>query len=541
MSALGSMFLMTFVLEDVALAGATALVLRGDVSFAAAATTCALGIALGDLCLYALGRIFRTYGRSWPRTRLSSWVWAWLERKASDKSSPFSARSMDLAVFVSRAVPGTRIPVYLAAGLTGFGIVRFSMLTAASVALWVSFVIAGGGSVFSVVASWSGNWIWAALVAVAIALFVRRTVIQLFDRWERRLLAHAWRRWLSFEFWPAWLFYAPVVPWVAWLMLKGRTWRAPFLVDPAIPNGGWIGESKWILLSKLNEADPATPRQQVLPGHDLRAECEIAVTRLGLRYPFILKPDVGQRGYGVRLIRTPEDVIEYANVSRGPVIVQEASPFECEAGLFYARRPCEDRGRIISVTDKSFPFVVGDGTSSLGQLILRDRRARIIASVYFTRHRARLNDIIEAGQVFALSECGNHCQGAIFHDGRALVSPALVQRIDEIAQQLPGFFFGRFDVRYRDRESLMRGEHFHIIEINGAGSESTHIWDASTRLIDAYRALFAQWQLLFEIGMEIERSRDPQALLAQRNVSLGGLLKECARVWRRQNALSVSS
>jgi len=41
------------------------------------------------------------------------------------------------------------------------------------------------------------------------------------------------------------------------------------------------------------------------------ASLEQLCTRHGIECPFILKPDVGQRGVGVKLIRTREQAAEY--------------------------------------------------------------------------------------------------------------------------------------------------------------------------------------------------------------------------------------
>ena len=65
---------------------------------------------------------------------------------------------------------------------------------------------------------------------------------------------------------------------------------------------------------------------------------------------------------------------------------------------------------------------------------------------------------------------------------------------------MPGFFFGRFDIRFSDLEAMRRGEEFTIIEINGASGEATHIWDSRMRLSDAYATLFEQFRILFELG-----------------------------------------
>ncbi|MGE5815879.1 MAG: hypothetical protein ACM36C_15425, partial [Acidobacteriota bacterium] len=73
-------------------------------------------------------------------------------------------------------------------------------------------------------------------------------------------------------------------------------------------------------------------------------------------------------------------------------------------------------------------------------------------------------------------------------------------RIDAIARAYPGFFIGRFDVRYRAPESFKAGQDLAIVELNGATAEATDIYDPSRSLWTAYRALFYQWKLVFEIG-----------------------------------------
>jgi len=64
----------------------------------------------------------------------------------------------------------------------------------------------------------------------------------------------------------------------------------------------------------------------------------------------------------------------------------------------------------------------------------------------------------------------------------------------------PGFYIGRYDIRYRSDEELRAGKGFQIIELNGAASEATNIYDASNSLWSAYRTLYRQWKLVFQIG-----------------------------------------
>jgi hypothetical protein len=80
---------------------------------------------------------------------------------------------------------------------------------------------------------------------------------------------------------------------------------------------------------------------------------------------------------------------------------------------------------------------------------------------------------------------------------------------------LPGFYIGRYDVRYANEDDLRAGKNFQIVELNGAASEATSIYDARNSLFAAYRTLFRQWELVFAIGAENRRSgASPTPILA---------------------------
>jgi membrane protein DedA with SNARE-associated domain len=89
------------------------------------------------------------------------------------------------------------------------------------------------------------------------------------------------------------------------------------------------------------------------------------------------------------------------------------------------------------------------------------------------------------------------------------ITPALEARVDAIARQFDGFFIGRFDVRYADRGAFMAGRDLAIVELNGATAECTNIYDPDRSLVAAYRTLFLQWRLVFEIGAANRRSGRP--------------------------------
>lgn len=320
-----------------------------------------------------------------------------------------------------------------------------------------------------------------------------------------------------FEFWPMWAFYPPVILYAAWLMLRYRGILLPTVANPSFPGGGFVGESKAEILELVvrHAPDwvapfvavdrPAAASAGAAAGLDIELELRRALAKLdaaGMALPVVAKPDLGCRGVGVQLVRTVDKLRAYlAGFPPGArLLLQRYVPFEGEAGIFYCRHPGQPRGRIISITLKYFPHVYGDGKRTLQQLVLDDPRAGKLSHLYLRRHVARLREVPEVGEAIRLAFAGSHSRGAIFRNGNAFVTPAMEARFDAIAQSLPEFYFGRFDIRFEDFAQVQAGENFTIVEANGAGAESTHIWDRRTTLLQAWSDLMLQYRLLFQIG-----------------------------------------
>jgi len=231
----------------------------------------------------------------------------------------------------------------------------------------------------------------------------------------------------------------------------------------------------------------------------------IISTREGIGFPLVLKPNVAQRGAGFRKIRSLYDAEEYLSRVSAPLVLQKYVAGPREAGIFYYRLPDEMNGHIFGITRKTFPVVTGDGKHTLKEHIERDPRARLLSETYLARLGAKAGCVLAAGEQFRLVEAGNHCQGCIFTDGWDLYSEALRATIDTISRKVPGFFIGRYDVRYERDEDLRAGKGFTILELNGAASEATNIYDERNTLWSAYRTLYRQWELVYRIGA---RNRD---------------------------------
>ena len=480
----------TFVSEDFAALSAALLVAQGNLALWPAFLAVALGIWLGDLGLWVAGRT------AWMTRGWLPWLRRWRPSTGQlDAARRQLERHAGLAIFASRVLPGSRLPLYFWAGAGGIKLLPFAAWTLAAVSAWTAVlvgVVAAFGAAF---ADALGIYFSVASVAVPIAALVAW-------RWYGGTRAvPAWLARLGrWEFWPSWLFYGPVAGWVAWLMMT-RGPRALSAANPGIEDGGFVGESKSAILSML-PAEWTLAHALLRPGtlEDRLNDLSGHLARTGTTFPVILKPDVGQRGVGVRLVRSMADAAAYLADHPAAVVAQVYHPGPYEAGIFYYRLPGARRGQIFSITDKRFPIVVGDGIHALSALIDAHPRYRLQARTFQTRHQHRLAEVPAAGETVRLGVAGNHAQGTLFLDGSDLLTPALAARIDEISQRIDGFYIGRFDVRYRDPRALMAGDDLAIVELNGVTAEATHIYDPSRSLWSAYRTLFTQWRLVFDIG-----------------------------------------
>ncbi|MGH9846516.1 MAG: hypothetical protein ACREEM_48075, partial [Blastocatellia bacterium] len=231
----------------------------------------------------------------------------------------------------------------------------------------------------------------------------------------------------------------------------------------------------------------------------VRSQARSWMREHNLAFPIVLKPDAGQRGSGVEIVKSESELESYLQNTSANTLIQEFIEGE-EFGVFYYRYPDEARGRIFAITEKRFPSVIGDGRSTLEQLILNDARAVCMARFLLKRHADRLWEIPAAGHRVPLVELGTHSRGALFLDGGWVMTAALEEAIDCICRGYDGFYFGRFDLRTPNVEDFKQGRNFRIIELNGVTSEATSIYDPKNSVFTAYRTLFEQWRIAFEIG-----------------------------------------
>jgi membrane protein DedA with SNARE-associated domain len=501
--------LATFASEDLACLAAGALIAQGKISFVEGTIACSAGIFAGDMLLYLVGRL------AWHSNLFARLARKWVPQAKLDRASDWLTAKGLSVVLLSRFTPGLRLPTYVAAGLLGCSAWSFAGYFVLAALLWTPLLVGGAAFIGDRVQGTVGPAGFVALGAGLIAWHV-------FRNGESR------RRWMGFlqrkirwEFWPAWAAYLPLIPYFIYLAIRHRSITLFTASNPGIESGGLSGESKSAILRKLSRVSGAVADYRVVTDAEMTLS---AIGELGLEFPVVIKPDVGERGSGVAIVRSECEVRAYFERSGpgGVSILQRYVP-GVEYGVYYVRYPEQPRGRVVSITEKVFPSVSGDGVSTLRELILRDSRAVCIAAAYEESCRHSMEYVPAAGERVQLVELGSHCRGAIFLDGIQHKSRFLEDAVDRVAKAHPGFFIGRFDVRSPSPEAFRRGE-FLVIELNGVSAEPAHIYDPAISLADAYRWMAWQWRTAFEIGA---RNR----ALGSDVLSFGGLIQVIRRRW----------
>jgi membrane protein DedA with SNARE-associated domain len=471
--------LSTLASEDLACIGTGLLVSQHRLGFIAGTAACAFGIFAGDLLLVLAGRSAR--------------FWR-LRARAT-----FLGGNTGWKLAATRFTPGLRLPIYVAAGLSRIPMRLVIPPLLIGAAIWTPLLVGA--------AEWFGGVLVVrglkALEMVLIAIVVVKLAIryQIFSYEKRRIALAFVHRIFRWEFWPAWAAYTPLVPYIFWLAVRYRSLTLFTAANPSIPTGGLVGESKASILQRLRRESDLLARWALLPG-DVGADERVNMLRSfmnreGLTFPVVLKPDVGERGSGVSIIRSEPEALAYLEADRD-VIAQEYIAGH-EFGVFYRRYPGEGTGRVTSITAKIMPEVTGDGRRTLKHLILADSRAFCLHRAYLSVSKHDPSYVPAEGERVRLVEIGSHCRGAIFLDATKLCTPALERAIDRISRSHPGFFYGRFDVRAQSVDAFQQGR-FNVLELNGVGSEPTHVYDPSISIWKKYRIVANHWREMFDIG-----------------------------------------
>ena len=305
-------------------------------------------------------------------------------------------------------------------------------------------------------------------------------------------------RLFNWEYWPFNVVYGPLFLYWFFLSLRARSFFFFNTSNPTIKNGGFLMESKKEVYDLIPfEYYPAT---LLFKTSSSTQEILALIKQRNLKYPLIGKPDIGMKGMMVKKLENEKELLSYATNSKVDFLIQEFVSFKNEIGIFYYRYPNEANGHISGIVKKELLTVTGDGISTVEKLLLKNKRAVLQLPTLRIKEKEKMNIILQKEEELIVVPYGNHVRGAKFLDDSNLVDEELTNTIDSICKKVNGFYFGRLDIRYNDWKELKQGKNFSIIELNGSGSEPTHIYDPRHSVFWAWKEIAKHWKILYRIS-----------------------------------------
>ena len=304
----------------------------------------------------------------------------------------------------------------------------------------------------------------------------------------------------NWEYWPMWAVYFPVSFYYVYLSIKARSLFFFSASNPTIETGGMFFESKWKIFELMpKEYFPSTIYIHEVESIDsILKKMEVAV----ISFPVIAKPDRGERGWMVKKINSVSDLEAYHHSNKFSFLIQSYVDHPLEFSIFYYRHPSSENGIISSVTFKKLLTIVGDGVSTIEELIKRNNRSFLQYKKLQQNSQIDLYRILKKDEEEVLVPYGNHVLGAMFLNYHHIIDKNLLDTFNLISKQIKGFYFGRFDLRCSSIDDLKKGKNISILELNGAGAEPAHIYDPAFSFWKAQLVLAAHYKMMYEAARE---------------------------------------
>lgn len=305
-------------------------------------------------------------------------------------------------------------------------------------------------------------------------------------------------KFFQYEYWPFWLFYTAFVPYWILRSIQSKSFSYFCDVNPGIEFGGFLDYSKYKIIQQIpNEFKPKTILISTKKENEIPFE-----------FPFVLKPDFGERGVNVEVIKNNSDWKNYPLHEN--LILQQFVDLPLEFGIFYAKYPNDKKGKILSITGKEFLVYRANDNLTLKEFVENNPRAVSRLNYLKEKFKDQWEILHPKGTEILLEPIGNHNRGTRFFDASHLISEELTQKISKIAIGINGFHYGRFDVKAASENELKSGK-FIILEVNGANSEPTHIYDSKFTLFQAYKEVKRHLDVQFQISKQLPKTHSSKA------------------------------
>jgi len=164
---MGAIIVAALILEDAATILTALRVADGAMSAPLALSALYVGIIVGDVALYGVGRAAERH----------PWAARYLNSRKIDQARSWLGDRLVRTVFITRMLPGTRLPTYTACGFLRADFRRFVLGVIAATLVWTSLLFGAALLLGNYLLVQLGAWGWAAGPALAIAVLLLGRVV----------------------------------------------------------------------------------------------------------------------------------------------------------------------------------------------------------------------------------------------------------------------------------------------------------------------------------------------------------------------------
>lgn len=302
-------------------------------------------------------------------------------------------------------------------------------------------------------------------------------------------------RFVNYEYWPMWAFYLPLS---FYFLFKGILKRHLFFFTNV--NQG-MDEYGGLFFDSKSQVDNWIP-QKYRPISLLIKKQDLLSFQLptSIAFPIIIKPNSGERGRAVVKINSNLELNQSLKLCDEDMLVQEYIDYQNEYGVFVSWIPDLKIFKILSLTEKKFFRVVGDGNSTIKELILKQKRGVVFYKELIRITELDINMIPDYGHELIVHTQGNHCKGTEFINSNYKITEKMQSSFNQLLQEIKVFEFGRFDIKVFEFHRLETLENFKIIEFNGLAAEPTIVYDQKVGYIKALKTFIEHWSYLVKIS-----------------------------------------
>lgn len=297
------------------------------------------------------------------------------------------------------------------------------------------------------------------------------------------------------------LSFYPILLWLKH-SIRNKSFNFFIYSNPAIYQGGMFNERKTDIYKLLPKN--LIPKMILATKKDGIENIIKRMSENGISFPVFLKPNIGFRGF---LVQKVDSELQLQNLlqkfKKKEFLIQEFIDLKNEYAILYYRFPNNQMTGISSFSSREYPYVVGDGTSTLIDLILIQNNKRL--DLTYLNNTIDKNYIPKVKEKIIIDYVGNYARGSRIINETSNVDAELISCFYDVIGPINGLNFVRVDLKANSIEDI-KNKNFKIIEVNGAKSESLHVYDETINLKNKLQIVRNHWKLLSDVSIAHRKS-----------------------------------